>query len=131
MGSIIRFFDKLEDHTRGALSHYPLLYSLIGGIGIVLFWRGVWHTADVLEANTVLGSFLFSGVGSMFLGLAILLLVGLFVSMFIGESIVMSGMRYDEKLIEKSEEEIEEDITKEEHTLEKIGKDIEDIESKL
>jgi hypothetical protein len=31
MRSILKFFDKLEDHVRGALSHFPLFYSLFGG----------------------------------------------------------------------------------------------------
>ena len=43
---IFRFFDKLEDHVRIALSHYPIVYTIIGGFSIVLFWRGVWMTAD-------------------------------------------------------------------------------------
>ena len=45
---IIHFFDKLEDKTRGTLSHYPFLYAFLGGIGVVLFWRGVWHTNDFI-----------------------------------------------------------------------------------
>ena len=48
IAKISRFFDKLEDRVRSWLSHQPILYALIGGIGIVLFWRGVWHTADYL-----------------------------------------------------------------------------------
>jgi hypothetical protein len=43
------FFDKFEDHIRTHLSRYPIVYTIIGGIAIVLFWRGVWHTADILH----------------------------------------------------------------------------------
>lgn len=131
MKTIVRFFDKLEDHVRGGLSHYPLLYSLIGGVGVVLFWRGVWHTADLLETNTGWGSVLFSGIGSMLVGIVVLLMIGLFVSVFIGDSIIMSGIRHDKKLIEKSEDEIEDDLTKEKRALERIGDEIEKIEAKL
>jgi hypothetical protein len=102
MRSILKFFDKLEDHVRGALSHFPLFYSLFGGAGVVLFWRGVWHTADALEDGSKIGSLIFSGPGSMVLGLIILLMTGLFVSTFIGDSIIMSGIRKDKKLIEKN-----------------------------
>jgi hypothetical protein len=38
--NILAFFDKLEDKTRAKLSRVPLLYAFLGGIGIVLFWRG-------------------------------------------------------------------------------------------
>jgi len=50
-GKVIDFFDKLEDVIRGHLSRYPIAYTLIGGVAIVLFWRGVWHTADILEGQ--------------------------------------------------------------------------------
>lgn len=42
------FFDLLEDHVRGWFSHYPILYGIVGGFGVVLFWRGVWHSTDYL-----------------------------------------------------------------------------------
>jgi hypothetical protein len=47
---LLRFFDKFEDAVRGALSHWPIVYGFFGGVGIVLFWRGVWHTADFVSA---------------------------------------------------------------------------------
>jgi hypothetical protein len=131
MKKIIRFFDKLEDKIRGGLAHYPLFYSLIGGTGVILFWRGIWHTADYFEENTKLGSVMFSDFGSMLTGLLILLSTGLFVSIFIGDSIIMSGIRHDKKLIEKTEEEIEEEIKKEESTLKQIKNSIEEIENKI
>lgn len=130
MKNFFKFFDKLEDHVRVSLSHYPLLYSLIGGAGVVLFWRGVWHTADKLEVSSRLGSLIFSGVGSMILGIIILLVTGLFVSTFIGDSIIISGIRKDKKLIEKSSKEIENDLKiedEEKNILQKIEEDLEEI----
>ncbi|MCX6718865.1 MAG: hypothetical protein NTZ38_00600 [Candidatus Taylorbacteria bacterium] len=47
--NILNFFDKLEDVVRAHLSRYPIAYTFVGGIAIVLFWRGVWHTADILQ----------------------------------------------------------------------------------
>lgn len=131
MKSIIKFFDKLEDHVRGALSHYPLFYSLFGGAGVVLFWRGIWHTADNLENGTRLGGVIFSGPGSIILGLVILLITGLFVSTFIGDSIIMSGIRKDKKLIEKTEDEIEEELAEEKEVLENIEGQLADIRDRI
>lgn len=37
---IYTHLDKLEDKVRGILSHSPLVYALIGGTAIVLFWGG-------------------------------------------------------------------------------------------
>lgn len=114
---IYRFFDKLEDKVRGRLSHYPIFYALIGGIGVVLFWRGIWHTADYLMLAFNLGRFegstidlargvWWDGPLSFMVGTALLLMVGLFVSNFIGNEIIISGLRGDKKISEKTEQEV-------------------------
>ncbi len=131
MKNIIHFFDKLEDHVRAGLSHYPLFYSFLGGTGVILFWRGIWHTADYFEENTFVGGIIFSDIGSMITGVSILMITGLFVSVFIGDSIIMSGIRGDKKLIEKSEDEIEAEIKKEQSAINEIQKEIKIIEKKL
>ena len=42
----INSLNKLEYRVRFWFSKRPIFYGLIGGVGVVLFWRGVWHTAD-------------------------------------------------------------------------------------
>lgn len=116
---IWHFFDKLEDRIRISLSHRPILYALIGGTGIVLFWKGVWETAGFF-------SFL-HGPGSIILGTVILLLTGLLVSFFIGDSIILSGFRREKKLVEKTEREVQ----AEQKTEELILEHLEVIEKKL
>lgn len=124
---MINFFDKLEDSVRGGLSRYPIIYSFFGGIGVILVWRGIWHTADWLQLNTVIGSVLFSDVGSMLVGILILLVTGLFVSVFIGDSIIMTGVRHEKKISEKTEDEVEGEMAELRH----IHTDLEDIKSKF
>ena len=94
---IINFFDKLEDKVRSKLSHYPIIYALIGGVGIVLFWRGVWYIADDMS----LGSW-----ASIIISIILLLMTGLFVSFFIGHYIIFSGLKQEKKIEEKEEDEI-------------------------
>jgi hypothetical protein len=98
MKSIIRFFDLLEDKIRARLSHYPLLYALIGGIGVILYWRGVWHFADEFVFLT--------GPVSAVIGAIILGLTGILVSAFIGNKIIIAGIRGEKKMEEKTREEI-------------------------
>jgi hypothetical protein len=100
---IVMFFDKLEDTIRIFLSHHPIMYALIGGIGIVLFWKGVWEMAEIPA--------LF-GFPSFVIGSFILLATGLLVSFFIGDNIILSGYKHEKKLAEKTEVEVRTEKTK-------------------
>ncbi len=116
---LVKFFDKLEDKTRIALSHRPVLYAFIGGVGIVLFWKGVWETAELFP--------LLFGPGSILVGVVILLLTGLLVSFFIGDNIILSGFNREKKLAEKTESE----VRAEEATISHILAKLDTIEASL
>lgn len=140
--SLLRFFDKLEDRIRGWLSRRPIWYAIVGGVGVVLFWRGVWHTADYITERFLTGALEDSALSlnsapwwdgplSLVVGTIILLLVGVFVSNFIGNEIILSGLRGEKKLAEKTENEVKteaaaigeirEEVKKISATLEKLG----------
>lgn len=116
---ILRFFDRFEDKVREALSHAPIAYALIGAVGIVLFWKGVWEMAEQ--------SPLLYGAGSVFVSLILLLSTGLFISFFVGDTIIISGLRSEKKLVEKTEEE----IVSEEDEVEMMRKKVNAIEREL
>lgn len=116
---LLHFFDKLEDRIRIRLSHWPILYAIIGGIGIVLFWKGVWEIAEIFPV-------LF-GIPSIILGVLILLSTGLLVSFFIGDSIIISGMNREKKLAEKTEDE----VRMEESSIEHISVQLDEIKKEL
>lgn len=116
-----RFFDKLEDRVRGKLSHLPIIYGFLGGFGIVLFWRGTWHIAD---------DFGLSSLASLIIGATILLITGLFSASFIGDQIIISGLKHEKRLAELTEEEVETErdmLLKIREELKDVKKDIEEI----
>lgn len=121
MKEVVKFFDKLEDKIRGHLSHYPIVYALLGGIGVVLFWRGVWHIADDFNIPSAV---------SLIFGILLLLITGVFVSAFIGNKLIISGLNGEKKLEEKEQAEIEteeQQIRKLQSTLTRLEKKIDDI----
>ena len=148
---IVKFFDKLEDKIRGKLNHYPILYAFIGGIGIVLFWRGVWHTTDFISnlifsfqqnASLDLGNLIWwDGPLSLVLGSILLLSTGLFVFDFIGNEFIVSDLVKEKKLYEKEGTEIKKEEVKIEteevqlrdlqNTLTRLEKKLEHIDKEV
>lgn len=98
---VVSFFDKLEDKVRTRLARFPILYSIVGGIAIVLFWRSIWGIADTFQIPVFV---------SLILSTVVLLMTGLFVPFFVGDSILISGIRGEKKLIEKTEDEVDYEV---------------------
>lgn len=107
--------NRLEHRIRGWFSKRPIFYGVIGGIGVVLFWRGVWHTADaiavyasIMAEGRATTDFVFpwDGPVSALIGAVLLLATGLFVSTFLGNEITISGLRGERQLAEKTEFEV-------------------------
>jgi len=121
------FFDKLEDGVREKLSRVPIVYGIIGGVSIVLFWRGVWHGADLLEQSGGVLALIFGAPVSLVLSALLLMLTGLFVSFFIGDRIILSGLTHEKKIEEKTESE----VRAEGALLVEIYKKIEQIETEI
>jgi uncharacterized protein YneF (UPF0154 family) len=118
------WFDKVEDKVRGYLSRRPISYAVIGGVTMVLFWRGVWHTGDILMAKGGILGIIFYEPTTILWTTVIMLATGLFVSFFIGDRIILSGLKNDKKFFEKTEKELEQ----EEGTLRRLEKKINQLE---
>ena len=92
---IFKFFDRTEDKTRSKLSKYPVLYAIIGAVGLVLLWRGFgWWRIRFLFLTTILLIRAYFIDGAISIGASVrdtLLVSGLFVSFFIGDRIILVG----------------------------------------
>ena len=134
---IFKFFDRTEDKTRSKLSKYPVLYATVGAVGLVLLWRGVWMVADslsVFDNNPFDKAYFIDGVISIGASVVILLVSGLFVSFFIGDRIILSGLKKEKKMEEKTKEELDAEmnvVNKMEEKMEKIEENIEKIKESL
>lgn len=107
---------KIEEKIKIYLSHRPKLYALIVGVGIVLFWRGIWHSTDLIHTyynffqNNLtidnISSPWWDGLLSFIIGSVILSFTGAFTSSFIGNELILSGLRGEKRLSEKTETEV-------------------------
>ena len=123
------------------LSHHSYLYALIAGIGIVLFWRGVWHTVDLFHlwishynASTSMDLAAhpwWDGPLSFVVGCLLLYVTRAFISSFIGNELILSGLRTEKKLTQATEGDLKVEVSvigdiKEEITT--IAHKLEDLE---
>ncbi len=123
---IIYFFDKLEDKVRHKLSKFAVIYAIIVGFAIVLFWHGVERLADKF-------SFLTPEI-SILISVLILLLTGTLISFFIGNEIIVSGLKAERRIDQRTEEDIrseEEKIARLNRLIEEIRQDVAEIKKKI
>lgn len=133
MSVILKFFDKLEDRVRGNLSRVPVIYAIIGGVAIVLFWRGIWGMVDIFEHRYGgVWFIIFNPFSYLIVSTIALLVTGLFVSFFIGDRILLSGLKHEKKVEEKTEAEVrqeEEQILVLSAKLDRLVKEVEEIKN--
>ena len=125
--TIIKFFDRIEDRVRIRLSHRAIIYAFVGGVATLLFWRGMWRTLDAIEDLGGIFGVIFSPVVSLILSIVILLMTGLFVSVFIGERVIISGLKQEKKVFDKTENEIKEEeglLLEVKFTMDKLKQDV-------
>jgi uncharacterized membrane protein len=128
----VKFFDKLEDKVRMKLSHRSIVYAFIGGACTVIFWRGIWHTGDILMSKGGFWGWFFYEPITVIWTSIVLLMTGLFVSNFIGERVIISGLKNEKKTTDKTEEEVdkeEDEIRQMRAKIHQISKDVEEIKN--
>lgn len=137
MNKLIHFLRKIRNKIRAYLTHHLPLYAFIGGTGVIIFWRGVWHTVDYLmeyftvedSVSTTSFSSLpwWDGPLSIAVGVTLLVSTGLFIVSFIGTETIISGLRGEKLLTEKTEEEVKTEMIE----SIKMRKEIDDMDTRL
>lgn len=134
---VFKFFDKTEDKTRAGLSRHPIIYAALGGVGLALFWKGIWQVVDSLSFWKGLPfdtSLFLEGVVLLVVSISLLTVTGLFVSFFIGDRIILSGLKQEKKLEEKTKEELDVEsnvINEMKAKVDKIEENMEKIKESL
>ncbi|MBI4085351.1 MAG: hypothetical protein HY432_02500 [Candidatus Liptonbacteria bacterium] len=129
---------KFFKGVRTKLKEYPVAYAVIGAIGIVLFWRGVWYMADFFSIfffghdSTFVVNYnqFWDGAVSTLIGFVMLFATGLFVTDFIGSQI-LSTVEKEEEKVEKIARETESEEKTETQRLKDLEKKFEDVTNHL
>jgi len=91
----------------------------------------VADSLSVFDNNPFDKTSFIDGVISIGASVVILLVSGLFVSFFIGDRIILSGLKKEKKMEEKTKEELDAEMNKIEEKMEKIEENIEKIKESL
>ncbi len=116
---VLNFLGRMEDDVRFNFSSHPVPYSLVAAVFIVLFWKGIEDTASMFPVLT--GPFL------IFLSVPVLLLTGVFVSFFITDRVILSGLKKEQKVVQETEVEVKQ----EDLLLKRVAEKIEEIDREV
>jgi len=119
------FFDVLEDGVRKKLSRHPNLYAFISGVGSVFFFHGTWNTVDYIAGYSSYSPLL--GITTLTLSVIILMVTGTFSFHFVSDQAIISGIKGEKKIIEKTEKE----IRREQVSLRQIKRELDSIDNKI
>ena len=137
------FLKNIGKKLQRALRRHPLIYAFVGGVGIVLFWRGIWYLTDFFvfvllvprnQASPIDWSGGVDGGVSLILGVVLLLSTGLFVSEFLSGQVLMADVKEEEKLTKEAERGIKKEsseLPSIEEGLRHIEEEIKEIEKQI
>lgn len=76
---------------RKDLKRHHIIFSLLGGIGVVLFWHGIWGIADIYV----------NPFQSVILGVIVLWITGLLILQLIGSEAIEEDLDKENKILDK------------------------------
>ncbi|MBP6884929.1 MAG: hypothetical protein KBC17_03890 [Candidatus Pacebacteria bacterium] len=122
MKEITKTLLRFESYARKFFEQYPFLQALLAGIGVIIFWRGIWEWLDDINV---------SPFSSIIIGAIILFGVGAFLQTFIGNTIIIKNVEQEEKIEKKVLKDIVSEEKSEDITLSILSKKIDLLISKL
>ena len=122
MRTITNFFLGIEERARVYFERLPFIQAFIAGIGVIIFWRGVWEFLDTQGI---------SPIGSVVIGILLLGSVGVFIQTFIGNTIIIKNVKQEEKMEKKELEKVEGEVGIEEVTVQALSKKLDLLMQKV
>lgn len=113
--NIKKGFEQFEIKTRKKLKAHHFLFAFVGGVGVIMFWYGVWDITSKIMPSWC----------SMIIGMLILIFLGIFIIETVGKEALVEEIeqatKNEKKTVERLEK-IEAKLEKTEKRLEKKAK---------
>lgn len=122
MNKITRTLLKIEDSARRVFERAPFFQASLAGVGVIIFWRGIWEWLDQVGVSPLY---------SVILGVLILGGVGVFVQTFIGNTIIIREVKHDEKTGKRVFAKVEGEVASESATINEISNKLDILIEKL
>ncbi len=122
MKTITKLLLNIENRARTYFERIPFVQAFLAGIGVIIFWRGIW---ELLDATGV------SPIASIILGTLILGSVGVFVQTFIGNTMIIKEVKQEERKEEKSIKKIEGEVGIETVTIAQLSAKLDAVLEKM
>jgi len=122
MKSITKILLNAEESARLYFEKTPFIQAFLAGIGVIIFWRGIWEWLDMNQV---------SPVTSVVIGSLILLCVGVFVQTFIGNTIIIKNVEQEERFEKKAIKQMEGEVDSEEVTLSSLSAQLDELARKI
>jgi hypothetical protein len=122
MNEITKKLLRTEEGARKFFEKVPFIHAFLAGVGVIIFWRGVWELFDQIGITPV---------QSIIMGVVLLGGIGVFIQTFLGNTIIIKDVAKKEKSETKLIKEVESEVSGEEITLKQLAEKIDRLTKKL
>ncbi len=116
------FFLGIESRARAFFEQFPFIQAFLAGVGVIIFWRGVWELLDRQGISPVL---------SIVIGALILGGIGVFLQTFIGNTIIIKNVSKEVRDERKAVRVLEGEVVTEEVTLQQLADKLDALIQKI
>lgn len=116
---------KFKERRKELIRSHHTLYAFIGGIGVVLFWHGIWEGLNRIYQSSTILSWIGHPAVSVTVGVVLLTLTGLFVFELVGREAI--ALQDNIKDIQKIEKSVVENVKDVKEDVKDIAKEVENV----
>lgn len=124
---------KFKECRKELIRSHHTLYAFIGGVGVVLFWHGIWEGLNRIYQSSTILSWVGHPAVSVTVGIILLAITGLFVFELVGREAL--ALQDNLQNIQKTEKIVIEDVQNVKEEVEEVKEDVqsmvEEVESAI